>query len=160
MLDLCLFDYLVIARAAQDFAPIMEFYEAWAEAEQEERQLIEDEELALGLQRALKRNRSCSPTSPAEPDRCAPLPAVPGEVEDRDSCTTESPSIIVEAGEGEEGHEEEQQGAGKEEQQDKQEKTATPNQEHVRNSATYEDWYSLSKHFVFAVMTVTGVPKF
>ena len=87
MLDLCLFDYLVIARAAQDFAPIMEFYEAWAEAEQEERQLIEDEELALGLQRALKRNRSCSPTSPAEPDRCAPLPAVPGEVEDRDSCT-------------------------------------------------------------------------
>ena len=74
--------------------------------------------------------------------------------------TTESPSIIVEAGEGEEGHEEEQQGAGKEEQQDKQEKTATPKQKHVRNSAAYEDWYSLSKHFVFAVMTVTGVPKF
>ena len=121
--------------------------------------MIEGEELALSLQRALKRSRSCSPTSPAEA-RCVPLPPVPGDVEDRESCTTESPSIAVEAGEGEEGHEEAQQGAGKEEQQDKQEKTATPNQEHVRNSATYEDWYSLSKHFVFAVMTVTGAPKF
>ena len=67
--------------------------------------MIEDEELALGLQRALKRSRSCSPTSPADA-QCVPLPPVPGDVEDRESCTTESPSIIVEAGEGEECHEE------------------------------------------------------
>lgn len=155
MLDLCLNDYLVIARAAQDFAPMMEYYEAWAEAEKVERQLVEDQKLALGLQRALKRSRSCSPTSPAEvqSDR---LPPVPGEVEDRDSCTTESPSVVIDDAEGGEGHEEAQQLADREEQQEQREKTATPNEELVRNSAAYEDWYSLSKHFVFAVMTVAG----